>query len=611
MGSTTSRRATRKVAVAVSCVLATSTLTAWIGVQPAGAATTATFKNATKITGQPTGPANPYPSTISVSGLGTSLLGMKVVLRGVDHTCTKDLDILLVAPDGSKTTLMSDNGAPAIEISGCTDVKKESITFDDSCPDFANSMPSGANICVRPSDNDALGHQGDSWPGVGDDFPALNLSTFNGKNPNGQWKLHVVDDANDDRGDINGGWELQLITSNSPPQANPQVITAYKGTAVPVTLTGSDPDGDPLTCVVPGTTAQGKGVLAGAGCGRTYTANARTSGTDSFAFRVRDDDGAQSPNASVVFNITNRAPTATDQTVTVGRNERLAIALGGTDPDAGESLALTCTSTLGSAGLGNVSGSGCNVTFAAGNTTGTTTFAFAVQDGFGGLDSGTVTVDVVDPVLPGCSPTDSKNARYVCRVYLDLLGRAAEPGGKAFWLRKVDRGESRVEIIRKFQTAPEYRRRVVDAVYKTFLQRVPDKGGQTYWAEQVRKGANPDQIRAQVIGSNEYYNKSGASPAGFAAALYQQVTRKPATPTQISYVSALLAAGRTRQSVAAAVLATREGDTATVQAIYEAYLRRTPPAREVTYWVNRLQAGVTELKIVESTISSNEYYNRS
>lgn len=609
MGSTTTRR--RTGALLATGVLLATVLTAWVGVEPAGAASTATVKNTAKITGQPTGQANPYPSTITVSGLGTSLLGMKVVLRGVDHTCTKDLDILLVAPDGTKTTLMSDNGAPAIEFSGCTDVKKDSITFDDACADFANAMPSGANICVRPSDNDALGHQGDSWPSVGDNFPALNLSTFNGKNPNGQWKLYVVDDANDDRGDINGGWELQLVTSNSPPQANPQVVTAFKGTPVAVNLTGLDPDGDTLTCVVPGTTTGGKGTLGGSGCARTYTANARTTGTDSFAFRMRDDDGAQSPNATVVLNITNRAPVATDQTVTVGRNERVAIVLGGTDPDAGESLALACTPTLGSAGLGTVSGSGCNVTFAAGNANGSTTFGFSVQDGFGGLDSGIVTVNVVDPVLPGCGPSDSKNARYICRVYLDLLGRSAEPSGKAFWLRKVDRGESRVEIIRKFQTAPEYRRRVVDSVFRTFLQRNPDKSGQTFWAEQIRKGANPDQIRAQVIGSNEYWNKSGGSAEGFAAALHQQVTRIPATSAQIASIKSQLAAGKTRQSIAAGVLATRAGDTATVQSIYETYLRRTPPASEVTSWVNRLQGGITELKIVEAIIGSNEYYNRS
>jgi subtilisin-like proprotein convertase family protein len=610
------RRVTRRSGTLVlAAALIAGAMASVVGAPPAGAASTATVKSTTPIVTPATGQANPYPSTISVSGLGTSLLSMKVVLRNVSHTCTKDLDVLLEAPDGSKTTLFSDNGAPAIQFDGCTDLTKQAITIDDSCVDFANAMPGGegssAPICVRPSDNDSLGHQGDDFGSVGSDFPALNLSTFAGKNPNGTWKLYVVDDANDDSGSIAGGWELQLNTSNSPPQAEPQVIEVNKGAAKAFTLTGTDPDGDALTCVVPGTTTQGKGVLGGSGCNRTYTANPRTSGTDGFAFRVRDDDAAQSPNASVVFNIVNRPPTANDVSIQVGRNERVALTLAGTDPDPGEGLALTCAPTLGATTLGSVSGSGCNVTYAAGNVNGADSFAYSVADGFGGLDAGTITIQVVDPVLPGCSPSDSKNARYVCRVYLDLLGRAADPGGKAFWLRKVDAGESRVGIIRKYQTTPEYRRRVVDDVYKTFLQRNPDKSGQTYWAEQVRKGVNPDQLRAQVIGSNEYWNKSGASAAGFAAAIYQQVTRTPATPAQVASVTSQLAAGKTRSSIAAALLATPAGDTATVKGIYERYLRRTPPSSEVTFWVNRLQSGVTELKIVESTVSSNEYFNRS
>ncbi len=89
------------------------------------------------------------------------------------------------------------------------------------------------------------------------------------------------------------------------------------------------------------------------------------------------------------------------------------------------------------------------------------------------------------------------------------------------------------------------------------------------------------------------------------------MTRIPATQAQINAVTAQIKAGKTRTSIAAALLATKAGDTATVQGIYERYLRRTPPGSEVTYWVNKLQAGVTELKIVEATVGSNEYFNRS
>lgn len=608
------RRVTRRTgAVALVGALLAGVIASVIGAAPAGADSTKVVANTTAITIPDSGSANPYPSTINVSGVGTELTGLKVKIKNTTHGCAKDLDVLLVGPTGTKTTLFSDNGHSAL-LPSCSDLNKSSITIDDSCADFGNAVPGGADICVRPSDNDALGHQGDTWPDVGSDFPALNLSTFYGSNPNGAWKLYVVDDSGSDSGSFAGGWELQVTTSNSAPVANPQVITAYKGTSVPFTLTGTDPDGDALTCVVPGTTTQGKGTLAGSGCNRSYTANARTSGTDGFAFRTADPEGLQSPNTAVVFNITNRPPTATDQTVTVGRGERVAIGLSGTDPDAGEGLALTCKPELGSTSFGKLSGSGCNVTYVANNVNGTDAYTFQVLDGFGGIEEGTLTINVVDPVLPGCSPADSKNARYVCRVYLDLLGRAADPSGKAFWLRKVDADPTiagRTGIIRKYQTTGEYNRRVVDDVYKTFLKRNPDSGGQAFWAEKIRKGANPDEIRTQVIGSNEYYTKSGGSPEGFAAAIYQQVTRTPATQAEITAVVNQIKAGKSRTSIAAALLATRAGDTATVQGIYERFLRRTPPPTEITSWVNKLQSGTTELKLVEFIVSSNEYFNRS
>jgi hypothetical protein len=36
------------------------------------------------------------------------------------------------------------------------------------------------------------------------------LTTFNNINPNGLWKLYVIDDAAVDGGSIAGGWSLQL-----------------------------------------------------------------------------------------------------------------------------------------------------------------------------------------------------------------------------------------------------------------------------------------------------------------------------------------------------------------------------------------------------------------
>ncbi|HMP84148.1 MAG TPA: S8 family serine peptidase, partial [Verrucomicrobiota bacterium] len=56
------------------------------------------------------GPASPFPSTISVNGVTGTVSKVTVTLRSLSHTFPDDLDILLVGPGGQKTLLMSDCG---------------------------------------------------------------------------------------------------------------------------------------------------------------------------------------------------------------------------------------------------------------------------------------------------------------------------------------------------------------------------------------------------------------------------------------------------------------------------------------------------------------------
>lgn len=610
MSHAPSRSGMRRRGAAVAVALL-ATVLALITSTAASADSTKTFTNTAGIAVPDQGSATPYPSTIAVSGIGTQVTGLEVVLRNVNHSCSKDLDVALRGPDGKVTTLFSDNGEVAINFSDCKDLTKKSITIRDTCSDFGNSIPSGDDICIRPSDNDATGHQGDNWPDLGSEIPASNLALFNGSNPNGTWGLYVVDDSANDSGTI-GSWELKITTKNSPPTVDSKVVNVNKGVAAPFTITGTDPDGDTgLTCQVPAATVSAKGTLGGSGCNRTYTAATRSSGTDRVAVKMTDPSGSVSAASDIVFNITNRVPTAKAINVTVGKGERVAIALGGTDPDPGESIALTCAPTLGLTALGRVTGSGCNVTYAAGSTVGADSFAYTVDDGFGGTAAGLVNVTVAEPSLAGCKPTDSKDARYVCRVYLDLLGRTAESAGKAYWVAQLAKAPgNRTPIIRSFQTTAEYRKKIVTNVYRTFLDRDTDKAGRDYWAEQIRKGANPDKIRSLVVGSTEFYRSSGSTSDGFAAAAYQSIYRRRATTVEITLVRTQIAAGTSRETIATRMLANVEGDTATVAGIYEQYLRRTPSGSESSSWIGLLQKGRTELAIVEAIIASNEYYNR-
>jgi subtilisin-like proprotein convertase family protein len=146
-------------------------------------------------------PANPYPSTINISGVTGTVSKVTAKLTGFSHTFPSDVDILLVGPGGQKIILMSDVG-------GGTDAVNANITFDDSAPAIGAAVVAGT---FRPTNS-----------GTGDLFPApapaapygSALSAYNGVSPNGTWRLYVVDDAGTDVGSIAGGWSLNITTAD-------------------------------------------------------------------------------------------------------------------------------------------------------------------------------------------------------------------------------------------------------------------------------------------------------------------------------------------------------------------------------------------------------------
>ena len=143
--------------------------------------------------------ASPYPSAIDVSGLTGTIRKVTVALSGFAHTFPSDVDILLVGPQGQQVTLVSDAG-------GSTRVTGINLVLDDAA---AGAVPSPlVSGTFKPTN---LGG-GDTYPGAPPGAPASALAVFNGTDPNGAWRLFVVDDAATDRGDLTGGWSLTIET---------------------------------------------------------------------------------------------------------------------------------------------------------------------------------------------------------------------------------------------------------------------------------------------------------------------------------------------------------------------------------------------------------------
>jgi hypothetical protein len=126
------------------------------------------------------------------------------------------------------------------------------------------------------------------------------------------------------------------LVTNGLPVANPVVTSTAEDTAVGVTLSGSDPDGDALvTWTV--ATPPAHGSLSGTAPNLTYTPAADYFGPDTFTYRVTDDEGGTSTPAAVAITITpvNDGPRVGTQlgNVTFAEGDAVAISTIGTFSD--------------------------------------------------------------------------------------------------------------------------------------------------------------------------------------------------------------------------------------------------------------------------------------
>jgi hypothetical protein len=186
---------------------------------------------------------------------------------------------------------------------------------------------------------------------------------------------------------------------NNPPTATPQALSTPYETALALTLTGSDPDSDPLTfTVVDGPLF---GVLSGAAPSLLYTPNPGFWGSDSFTFSVDDGRGGVDQaviSISVAAPIINQPPTADPQALSTPHATALAITLTGSDPD----FDLLTFAIDAPPANGSLSGAAPNVTYTPNSGfSGSDSFLFSVSDGRGGVDQAEVTILVAAPPSEG------------------------------------------------------------------------------------------------------------------------------------------------------------------------------------------------------------------
>jgi len=207
---------------------------------PTASAATFSSGNQQVISAQPGFTASTYPSTIQVSGLKGALTDLNVNVEHIFAPEGDGLALLLQGPRGQSLVLL-DGGPSQIFNSG--------LTFDDSAlsqvPVDADLSSSGVGqFAFKPTDY----YAGDDFPAPGPGTSYANpgpdgggsatlASTFNGTDPNGAWKLFVVNFGTTNDANL-GPWTLELSGFEGFTIAKPRIARSQKRIRLPVTFNG-------------------------------------------------------------------------------------------------------------------------------------------------------------------------------------------------------------------------------------------------------------------------------------------------------------------------------------------------------------------------------------
>lgn len=161
---------------------------------------------------------------------------------------------------------------------------------------------------------------------------------------------------------------------------------------------------------------------------------------------------------------------------------------------------------------------------------------------------------------------------FIDQIYLNVLGRPADSGGRAFWISELERGLSRGTVMLGFSEAPEYLNSTgtstptsgtplsVWRLYQAYFLRSADQAGLDFWVNELRTGSTLTDVSNAFASTAEFTNRYG----------------------QLS-------------------------DEQFVDLVYQNVLGRAPDAEGRTFWLGELSGGVTRGEMMTGFSESVEF----
>jgi len=270
-------------------------------------------------------------------------------------------------------------------------------------------------VIVPPSNGSAFGF-GENWT-YEPDKGFLGIDSF-------------IMEATDNRcGTVR--FEVFITVGNNPPEANDQSLTVEEDTELPITLTGSDDDGDILTCRLVTPPAHGT-VVVNSDCSAEYTPDPDYVGDDSFEFEVDDGKGGTDIGlVEITMNPVNDPPVAVnDMEVVSNEDTDAVIDILDNDFDVdGDDLTIVNATAPDQGGSIIVNSDGTVTYTPPTNFAGIETFEYTICDPDNECDTALVTIEVVAINDPPVANDDSETTNEDTPVLIDYINNDTDVDG--------------------------------------------------------------------------------------------------------------------------------------------------------------------------------------
>lgn len=209
--------------------------------------------------------------------------------------------------------------------------------------------------------------------------------------------------------------------------------------------------------------------------------------------------------------------------------------------------------------------------------------------------------DLLGPTIVFVTPN------FVNEAYRHLLGRAPQEPEVAYWSNRLESGSSREQVALEIQNSFEGRTHVVDSLFRLYLNRPVDARGLKTFVPELLGGATIGQVRAEVLGSDEYYQEqSKGTDAGFLTELLEDVLGRTFRPGDLAFSLALFRRV-SRSVVATQVLSSTEAKQHLVRHLYELHFGRPADSQGLPFFTSILQGGGRQEHVVAKLLASAEF----